>query len=148
EHGSLRQLSLYPTSISSAGMIRLLREETLDIRIVNLTLDTYLEYRKAGIPTLRVLRADGKVGEKVSSFYISNFKLTDEAFADMVAGIEHLMTNRPMEVYVNNNQLTDASIPTILKFRGLQFLYLSDNQFTDEGIQQLQQALPGCRIEQ
>ncbi|MCA9171793.1 MAG: hypothetical protein KDB23_29195, partial [Planctomycetales bacterium] len=147
EHGSLRQLSLYPTSISSAGMIRLLREESLDIRIVNLTLDTYREYRNAGIPALRVLRADGKVGDQLGAFYINNFKLTDEVFADMVEGIEPLITNRPMEISLAENQLTDASIPTILKFRGVRFLTLFGNQFTDAGIQQLQQALPGCRIE-
>lgn len=49
-------------------------------------------------------------------------------------------------LHVIGSDVTDASVPALTSLNGLTSLYLRDTSISDEGLAELQQALPNCRI--
>jgi beta-lactamase regulating signal transducer with metallopeptidase domain/Leucine-rich repeat (LRR) protein len=158
----LKRLDLRSTKVTDAGIEKLQNLSRLETLLVNRTsvtgngLEHFLALAwldlsdtpvtDAGLERLKNLH-------NLSVLILSNTKITD-------AGLEHLSSLTAFTapraendesntglLILKGTQITDAGLVSLYGLKGLHVVDLTDTQVTDAGIEQLQKALPHCRVD-
>ena len=125
----LYALHLGTSSASDAGLEHLKGLTQLQVLFLDETKvsDAGLEYLQ-GLTELHFLR----LGET---------NITDAGLVNL-EGLKQLQ-----ELFLNNTRVSDAGLTSLMKLTRLQILDLTGTNVTDAGVQDLQRALPNCKIE-
>lgn len=128
-HSRLYGISITDSGITDKGIQPLSKcAQLLDLNVAQTSVGD------AGLAALAGCR-------RMSSLWLTNTRVTD-------AGIESLGDkNQLLTLDLCGTSITDKSIPFLTQFRRLNYLGLRGTRMTAKGVQQLQIALPQCRID-
>ena len=150
---SLQSLSLHQTKVTSAGLKDV--AELKSLKRLNLTgsqvTDVGLKYlsRLESLEELTLANTNiTDMGvENLAGFNLKKLGLPRQAQTDI--GLKHYLAalhRSPTVLILNNWQVTDAGLTSLVNLTSLRVIDLLGTQVTGAGVKKLQDALPSCNI--